>query len=143
MAEAIGMINRSEFLAIVVTNQPQIARGDCSFEELQTIHDKMETDLGQHGVFVDGIYYCPHHTDKGFEGERIEYKINCECRKPKPGLLQKAALDFNIDLSKSYLIGDSSNDIKAGDAAGCIRSFFVGTNQNNGLLDIVKNIISV
>lgn len=143
VAEAIGMINRSEFLAIVVTNQPQIARGDCTFEELQNIHDKMETDLGQHGAFVDGIYYCPHHTDKGFEGERIEYKVNCECRKPKPGLLQKAAQDFNIDLSQSYMIGDSNYDMKAGEAAGCLRSFLVGSNQNNGLLDIIKNILSV
>ena len=143
VAEAIGIINRSDYLAIIVTNQPQIARGDCTFEELQTIHDKMEADLGQHGSFVDGIYCCPHHTDKGFKGERIEYKVNCECRKPKPGLLQKAAQDFNIDLSKSYMIGDSSNDMKAGDAAGCIRSILVGTNQNNGLLDVVKNIVSV
>lgn len=143
VAEAIGMINQSDYLAIIVTNQPQIARGDCTFEDLQKIHDKMETDLGQHGAFVDGIYYCPHHTDKGFEGERIEYKVNCECRKPKPGLLQKAAQDFNIDLSKSYMIGDSSKDIKAGEAAGCLRSFLVGTNQNNAFLDIIKNIVSL
>ena len=140
-AEAIRMINHSDYLAIVVTNQPQIARGDCSFEELQTIHDKLETLLGQHGAFVDAIYYCPHHTDKGFEGERIEYKFNCDCRKPKPGMLLQAANDFNIDLSQSYMIGDSTNDIIAGDAVGC-RSVKIETNKMNALLDTVKSILN-
>lgn len=119
VAEAIGNINRSGYLAIVVTNQPVIARGEVSFEQLQEIHNKMETLLGLEGVYLDGIYFCPHHPHKGYEGEVPELKYDCDCRKPKPGMLLKAAEDFNIDLSQSWMIGDGENDIKAGQAAGC------------------------
>ena len=118
VAKAIKAINKSAYLAIVITNQPVIARGDCTFEQLQAIHNKMETELGKEGAFVDAIYVCPHHTDKGFSGERPEYKCDCDCRKPKPGLLLQAAKDFNIDLSQSYMIGDSDRDVKAGKNAG-------------------------
>lgn len=140
-AEAIKAINKSGYLAIVVTNQPVIARGDCTFEELQTIHDKMETELGKVGAFVDAIYVCPHHTDKGFEGERPEYKCNCDCRKPKPGLLLQAAKDFNIDLSESYMIGDSHRDVEAGENAGVKKSIKVEENKTNGLLETIKEIV--
>lgn len=140
-AEVIKTINKSGYLAIVVTNQPVIARGDCTFEELQTIHDKMETELGKVGAFVDAIYVCPHHTDKGFEGERPEYKCNCDCRKPKPGLLLKAAKDFNIDLSESYMIGDSHRDVEAGENAGVKKSIKVEENKKNGLLETIKEIV--
>lgn len=119
VADAIKMINKSGYLAVVVTNQPVIARGDCTWEELQQIHDKMETDLGKEGAFVDAIYVCPHHKDKGFEGERPEYKYDCDCRKPKSGLFLKAAKDLNIDLTQSIMIGDGDNDVKAGQMAGC------------------------
>ena len=139
-AEAIKAINKSGYLAIVVTNQPVIARGDCTFEELQTIHDKMETELGKVGAFVDAIYVCPHHTDKGFEGERPEYKCNCDCRKPKPGLLLQAAKDFNIDLSESYMIGDSHRDVEAGENAGVKKSIMVEENEENGLLTIIREL---
>ena len=139
-AEAIKAINKSGYLAIVVTNQPVIARGDCTFEELQTIHDKMETELGKVGAFVDAIYVCPHHTDKGFEGERPEYKCNCDCRKPKPGLLLQAAKDFNIDLSESYMIGDSPRDVEAGENARVKKNIRVEENKSNGLLEILKNV---
>lgn len=118
-AEAIRMINASGYLAIVVTNQPVIARGECTIRELEEIHCKMETLLGEEGAYIDGLYYCPHHPDKGFEGERPEYKIECNCRKPKPGMLLAAAKDFHINLRQSYMIGDSENDRKAGEAAGC------------------------
>ena len=141
VAEAIRQINHSGYLCIVVSNQPVIARGDCTFEQLQEIHDKMETLLGQEGAFVDAIYYCPHHPDKGFEGERPAYKIDCNCRKPKPGLLLQAAKDWNIDLSQSYMIGDSERDVEAGNAAGCKQSFFIKTNEPNALLSIVNKII--
>lgn len=117
VSEAIKLINKSGYLAIVVTNQPVIARGDCTWEELQQIHDKMETELGKDGAFLDAIYICPHHKDKGFEGERPEYKYDCDCRKPKPGLFLKSALDYNIDLSQSFMIGDSDYDIEAGQRA--------------------------
>lgn len=140
-AEAIKAINKSGYLAIVVTNQPVIARGDCTFEELQTIHDKMETELGKAGAFVDAIYVCPHHTDKGFEGERPEYKCNCDCRKPKPGLLLQAAKDFNIDLSESYMIGDSQRDVEAGENAGVKKSIKVEENKKNGLITVIKELL--
>ena len=79
----------------------------------------METLLGMDGAYLDGIYYCPHHPDSGFEGEVKELKIICDCRKPKPGMLYKAAEDYNIDLSESWMVGDGENDIKAGFNAGC------------------------
>ncbi len=119
VAEAIKKINASGYLAIVVTNQPVIARGEVSFEELQEIHNKMETLLGEQGAYVDAIYFCPHHPHKGYAGEKPELKIDCECRKPKPGMLIQAAKDFNIDLKNSWMIGDGENDILAGKNAGC------------------------
>lgn len=119
IADTIRKINESGYLAIVVTNQPVIARGECSEEELERIHEKMETLLGQEGAYIDDLFYCPHHPDKGFEGERVEYKIECECRKPKPGMLIRAAEKYNIDLEASYMIGDDERDMEAGRRAGC------------------------
>lgn len=91
VADAIKKINASGYLAIVVTNQPVIARGEVSFEELGVIHNKMETLLGKEGAYLDAIYFCPHHPHKGYEGERPELKFECDCRKPKPGMLLNAA----------------------------------------------------
>lgn len=141
VAETVKIINKSGYLAIVVTNQPVIARGDCTWKELEQIHDKMETELGKEGAFLDAIYICPHHKDKGFEGERPEYKFDCECRKPKPGLLLQAAKDFNIDLSQSVMIGDSENDAVAGESCG--EAFQIKTNDTNALIEILyeKSII--
>ncbi len=124
-AEAIRRINASGYLAIVVTNQPVIARGEVTPAELREIHNKMETLLGKEGAFLDGILFCPHHPDKGFEGEVPELKIQCGCRKPKPGLLLQAEKRFHIDLSRSWMIGDSQSDILAGKAAGC-RTALIG-----------------
>lgn len=92
--EAIKKINASGYLAIVVTNQPVIARGEVSFEELERIHNKMETLLGKEGAYLDAIYFCPHHPHKGYEGERPELKFDCNCRKPKPGMLLKVKPRF-------------------------------------------------
>ena len=141
VAEAIKLINQSGYLAIVVTNQPVIARGEVTWEELNEIHKKMATLLGKEGAYVDGIYICPHHPDKGFEGERPEYKIDCDCRKPKPGLLLQAAKDFNIDLSESYMIGDSHRDVEAGENAGVKKSIMVEENEENGLLNCIKRLL--
>lgn len=146
VAEAIKKINSSGYLAIVVTNQPVIARGEVTFEQLEEIHNKMETLLGQEGASLDAIYFCPHHPDKGFVGEVPELKIDCDCRKPKPGMLLKAAEDFNIDLSLSWMIGDGNHDIGAGKNAGC-HTALIG-NEDYGqemtvdsLLDFVNKII--
>lgn len=119
VADAIKKINSLGYLAIVITNQPVIARGEVTLEQLQNIHNKLETILGREGAYLDGIYFCPHHPHKGYEGEIPELKIDCECRKPKPGLYIQAANDFNIDLSCSWMVGDSRNDIEAGNAVGC------------------------
>ena len=119
VSEAVRKINESGYLAILVTNQPVIARGEVTVEELRLIHDKLETLLGKDGAYLDAIYYCPHHPHKGYEGEIPELKFDCDCRKPKPGMLFQAAKDFNIDLSASYMVGDGENDVEAGKAAGC------------------------
>ena len=128
VADAIKKINDSGYLTIVVTNQPVIARGEVSFAELEIIHNKMETLLGKEGAYLDAIYFCPHHPHKGYEGERPELKLDCGCRKPKPGMLLKAATDFNIDLSNSWMVGDGENDIKAGKNAGC-KTVLLGTED--------------
>lgn len=124
-AQAVKLINGSGSLAIVATNQPVIARGEVTFGELSEIHNKMETLLGQEGAYLDGIYFCPHHPHKGYEGEIPELKFDCECRKPKAGMLLKAAEELNIDLSRSWMVGDGENDILAGKAAGC-RTALIG-----------------
>lgn len=129
--KAIRQINKSGLLAIVITNQPVIARGECSLEELDLIHRKMETELGNTGVYIDDLYYCPHHPDRGFAGERLEYKIDCECRKPKPGMLLRAAEKYNIDLSASWMIGDDMRDIHAGKAAGCKTALIVDSAKRD------------
>lgn len=128
VAEAIGMINRSGYLVIIVTNQPVVARGECTFEEVELMNDKIETLLGEQGVYIDDVFYCPHHTDKGFEGERPELKFECDCRKPKPGMLLKAAEKYNIDLEQSFMIGDSMSDVNAGLNAGC-KPILLGENE--------------
>lgn len=125
VADAIKAINNSGYLCIVVTNQPVIARGEVTYDQLEMIHHKMETLLGYEGAYIDGLYFCPHHPHKGYEGEIAELKFDCECRKPKPGMLLQAAKDFNIDLLESFMVGDSENDIQAGKAAGC-RTVLIG-----------------
>lgn len=144
-AEAIKKINASGYLAIVVTNQPVIARGEVTFEGLLEIHNKMETLLGKEGAYLDGIYFCPHHPHKGYENEIAELKYDCDCRKPKPGMLFKAAKVFNIDLSQSWMIGDDKNDVLAGKNAGC-RTAIVGEKidadiAGNNLLTCVNKIL--
>ncbi len=151
VCDAIGLINRSEYLAIIITNQPVIARGECTFEQVDEMFAKIETLLGKSGVYIDGVYYCPHHPHSGFEGEVKELKIECNCRKPKIGLLEQAAQDFNIDLSQCYMIGDSNVDIQTGINAGIPQIRVVSnlieqeklpcTKECQNLLEAVKYII--
>lgn len=117
-AEAIKRINSSEYLCIVITNQPVVARGECDLTELSKIHKRLETLLGREGAYIDDLYYCPHHPDKGFEGEIRELKIKCNCRKPKTGMVEDAARDHNICLDDSIVIGDSTIDIKMAENLG-------------------------
>ena len=143
VSEAIKRINNSGYLAIVVTNQPVIARGEVTEEELEEIHKKMETLLGLDGAYIDDIYYCPHHPDKGFEGEIPELKIECDCRKPKTGMLEKAAREHNIDLSSSIMIGDSTLDIKMAENAG-MQSVLLKTGQKgeDGKYEVSPTLIA-
>lgn len=139
-ADAIRKINESGFLAILITNQPVIARGEVTSGQLLDIHNKMETLLGNAGAYLDGIYICPHHPHKGYPGEVPELKIDCECRKPKPGMLLKASEDFNIDLTESWMIGDSEADIMAGTAAGCKTALISDCSQNFGQTMTVNSL---
>jgi D,D-heptose 1,7-bisphosphate phosphatase len=116
---AIRKINRAGYISVVVTNQSAIARNLCTEEDIRTIHKKLESVLGEKNAWLDAIYYCPHHPDKGFPEENPLYKVDCDCRKPKTGMFRKAIEKFNIDPSVSYMIGDSERDIQAGINAGC------------------------
>jgi D,D-heptose 1,7-bisphosphate phosphatase len=127
-AQAIHEINDSGRVAVIVTNQPVIARGECTEQELHHIHNKMEWLLGEAHAYADAIYYCPHHPDGGFAGERADLKVACGCRKPATGMLEAAARDLNIDRSRSWMIGDSEADVKAAANFG-IRSVLVRHNQ--------------
>lgn len=144
-AEAVRKINESGYLAIIATNQPVIARGEVTVSQLQEIHDKLETLLGQEGAYVDAIYYCPHHPHKGYEGEVPELKFDCECRKPKAGMLLQAAKDFNIDLSASYMVGDGQGDVQCGMNAGCtsvlITDEDADTLHYSSVLEFVEEVI--
>ncbi len=125
-AEAIHQLNLAGWRTVVVTNQPVIAKGFCDEAGLQKIHNKLETLLGREHAFLDRIYFCPHHPEKGFPGERPELKIECNCRKPKMGMIQKAVADLNIDLKQSWLIGDTTTDLQTAKNAG-LKSILVRT----------------
>lgn len=148
VAEAVRAINASDYLAVVITNQPGLAKGFITETQLAEIHKKMDTVLGREHAYVERVYFCPHHPDKGFPEEIPSLKISCECRKPKPGLIHQAARELNIDLSESWLIGDHPRDIEAGRAAGC-RTMMVGSGSSCGedrrsrdLFQAVSDILS-
>lgn len=126
--DAIKMLNEKNYWVIIVTNQSPIGRGIFDHNTLEEIHTKMLQELSDAGAHIDAIYYCPHSPDD-----------ECGCRKPKPGLLIRAAEELNIDLANSWLIGDSEGDIEAGKAAGCKT---IKVTEINGLIDIVKTIIA-
>lgn len=140
-AEALKKINNSPYLAIIITNQPVIARGECTEEGLDLIHKKLQTLLGNEGAFYDDLFYCPHHPDKGYAGEVPELKFDCECRKPKPGLLFKAAEKYNVDLEKSFMIGDSERDVEAGVSAGC-KPILIGEGASGSVCPVYSDLLS-
>ncbi|WP_028550029.1 HAD-IIIA family hydrolase [Paenibacillus sp. UNC451MF] len=154
--EAIKLINRSGYLAIVVTNQPVVARGLCDIPDVIHIHNKMQTLLGQHGVLLDDILLCPHHPDKGYPEENPLYKIACTCRKPDTGLIDICVQKYNIDLASSWIIGDTTVDIQTGKNAG-MHTALVLTGEagkdkkydvqsdltSNHLLEAVKAILQI
>lgn len=139
--EALRYIHDKGYLAIVVTNQSVIARNLCTFEELDTINATMETLLGKKHAYIDALYFCPHHPDGGYPEERKEYKVVCDCRKPAPGLILRAAEELNIDLSQSIMIGDRESDVQAGVNAKVKSSLKVPTNKVGALLETLKKVI--
>lgn len=131
--------NQSGYRVFVITNQPVIARGEATKADIDMIHAKLETEVSRSGGFFDAIYYCPHHPDKGYRGERLEYKIVCECRKPKVGLIEEATRKFPINLSQSVFIGDS--DVDAICAANARLSFIrLNRGEDKSELNTIKSL---
>lgn len=124
--EAIKQLNSSDYLVVITTNQPVVARGLCTEEDIREIHKKLEMLLGSEGAYIDRIYYCPHHPDKGYAKENKKYKIKCNCRKPKIGMLLQAEKDLNISKNDSFMIGDTTTDIQTGENYS-IRTILVKT----------------
>ncbi len=121
VGEAVRAINEAGLLAVVVSNQPGIAKGRFSPRDLEAVTRKMHDELARFGARLDAVFYCLHHP----EAVREEFRVACACRKPKPGLLIQGARALDIDLTGSYLVGDGINDMKAGAAASC-RTVLVG-----------------
>jgi D-glycero-D-manno-heptose 1,7-bisphosphate phosphatase len=115
VGSAVRQINELGFKVVVASNQPGIARNNFDEGTLTKIDARMRAEIGAAGGVLDAIYYCRHHS----EGVNPKYRIDCDCRKPKPGLLLQAARDLDLDLASSYMVGDGLNDIQAGAAAGC------------------------
>jgi len=122
--EAIRLINAMDFLAVVISNQPGIAKGKYTPAILEAVTEKMHRQLAEGGARLEAVYYCLHHPEALLE----EYRVACDCRKPKPGLLQKVAKELEIDLRTSYMIGDGLTDVLAGKAAGCT-TIFLGSRK--------------
>lgn len=130
VAKAVKLVNEGGFLAIVVTNQPGVAKGFYTSQQVESVHEKLRKLLSKTGARLDAIYFCPHHPEKGFAGEVAELKIACNCRKPKPGMLLRAAREHSIDLSHSWIVGDSVVDVAVGKAAG-VKTVLI-TNRGSG-----------
>lgn len=127
--DAVKRIKDAGYLAIIITNQPVIAKGFCTKEDVERVNEHMKSILAAKGARIDAIYVCPHHPEKGFAGEIKELKIECDCRKPKPGLILQAAKEHQIDLGNSWMIGDSVVDVAAGKAAG-VRTILLAGSGN-------------
>ncbi|MBS0426084.1 MAG: HAD-IIIA family hydrolase [Proteobacteria bacterium] len=127
-AEAVRALNNAEYRVVLVTNQPVLARGDCSFDDLRRIHNRLESRLGEEGAYLDAIYFCPHHPDSGFPGEVVALKVACDCRKPATGMMREAMAAMNIQVTESWMIGDSTADVLAAHSAG-LRSVLVDTGE--------------
>jgi len=114
-ANAIRLLNEKGFVVIVASNQAGVGRGYYREEDIILFNQAVKEKLAEEGAYIDAIYYCPHHPEAKIE----RYRVDCNCRKPKPGMLIKAEEELNIDLKQSYMVGDKSSDIEAGRRAGC------------------------
>jgi len=122
--DALKLCRKCGFLTIVVTNQSGIARGFYTEADTENLHLWMNEELDKLGAKIDGFYYCPHHP----EGKLAKYRKVCACRKPAPGMIERAAKDFDIDRALSYLIGDRQSDMDAAKAAGVRGLLYQGGN---------------
>ncbi|MEC7875217.1 MAG: HAD family hydrolase [Pseudomonadota bacterium] len=138
-AKAIHQLNQSEYLTVVVTNQSVIARGKCTEAGMEAINNRLQLLIAEEGGYIDQIYYCPHYPDKKIPGGREDLKIICDCRKPQPGLIMRAAKDLNIDLNLSWLVGNMPSDIEAASRAG-VRSILL---ENHGVFDNQLSVSTV
>ena len=127
-AAAVRELNHRGWLAVLVTNQPVVAKGFCTEADIALIHNKLEMLLGREHAYLDRIYWCPHHPEKGFSGERPDLKIDCQCRKPKPGMVRQAAQDLHLDLQACWLVGDSTTDVETAKNAG-VKSILLRTGH--------------
>lgn len=136
--EAIKLLNDAGYLVIVVTNQAGIGRGYYTEKDMHRLHNHIDEELKKYGAHIDAYYYCPHHPQYGIG----EYKCECNCRKPKSGMLEKAIRDFDIDVNNSYIIGDKVWDIQAGRNIG-VKGFQVITDETSGIIKelILENIL--
>ena len=137
VATALRALNESLALAVCCTNQPVVARGGLTFEELHDLHTILEGELGREGGWIDAFYACPHHPERGFSGERSELKVACDCRKPLPGMLLRAVADLGIDRRASVFVGDRTIDLRAARAAGVLGvGVLTGTALRDGKFPI-------
>ena len=141
--DAIKRLNKAGIMALCITNQPVIARGELALDGLNTIHGKLDYLLGLEGSYLDKLYFCPHHPDAGFDGEKKEMKIKCECRKPNIALISEAIEEFNIDVEASWFVGDTTSDILAGKKAG-LKTVLLQTGEAglDGKYDVEANYVS-
>ena len=134
VAESIKKLRGKDFKIIVVTNQSGIARGYFSEKVLEEVHQKLKNYLSENGTGLDDIYYCPHHPSEG----RGKYKLDCNCRKPKTGMIDQALKEHNIDLSRSYMIGDRFKDMQFAKNLN-LKSCLVLTGYGKGEYEYMKN----
>ncbi|MDT8317981.1 MAG: HAD family hydrolase [bacterium] len=130
-AEAIKLINDMGLKAVVVTNQAGVARGYFPEWMIKKVHDRLEELLEENGARLDAIYYCPHHPTAG----EAPYRADCDCRKPRTGMIDAAAMDMNIDVNNSYMIGDKITDVEFGHRVGA-KGIFVKTGYGKGELEL-------
>ena len=126
-SKAIKLINESGFKVIIITNQAGVARGYFTEEAVKEINKYIQETLAREEAFIDMIYFCPHHV----EGIIEEYRKDCYCRKPNPGMIEKATREFSLDLKNSFVIGDKISDIEAGHRAGCRTILLTGEDHSH------------
>jgi D-glycero-D-manno-heptose 1,7-bisphosphate phosphatase len=129
-AEAIRLLNRNEFLAIIVSNQAGAARGYFPLPLIETVHGLMNASLRERNAYVDAIFYCPHHP----RAQLPELRMECDCRKPRTGLIEKARGEFDVDMARSYVVGDRCLDIELAHRCG-LKGVLVKTGYGRGELE--------